>query len=47
MELRHARGAIAGVRIESPAHDRNMLDSRVTKAGVGEANAYVTFIACR
>ena len=33
--------------IESPAHDRNMLDSRVTKAGVGDANAYVTFIACQ
>ena len=33
--------------IESPAHDRNMLDSRITRAGVGEANAYVTFIGCR
>jgi len=33
--------------IESPAHNRNMLDPRVTKAGVGDANAYVTFIACR
>ena len=33
--------------IESPGHDRNMLDPKITKAGIGEANAYVTFIACR
>ena len=33
--------------IESPGHERNMLDTRVTQAGVGKANAYVTFIACR
>jgi uncharacterized protein YkwD len=33
--------------IESPAHNGNMLDRRVAKAGVGNANAYVTFIACR
>lgn len=33
--------------IDSPGHNRNMLDPKVLKAGVGEANAYVTFIACR
>ena len=32
---------------ESPAHDTNMLDPKVIRAGVGTANAYVTFIACR
>jgi uncharacterized protein YkwD len=32
--------------IESPGHNKNMLNPKVTKAGVGEANAYVTFIAC-
>jgi len=33
--------------IASPGHNRNMLDSRVTMAGIGASNAYVTFIACR
>jgi uncharacterized protein YkwD len=33
--------------IESPGHNKNMLDPKVTKAGIGVANAYVTFIACR
>jgi uncharacterized protein YkwD len=33
--------------IESPGHNKNMLDPKVTKAGVGELNAYVTFIACQ
>jgi len=33
--------------IASPGHNQNMLDAKVTKAGTGDANAYVTFIACR
>jgi uncharacterized protein YkwD len=33
--------------IESPGHNQNMLDPKVTKAGTGDADAYVTFIACR
>jgi uncharacterized protein YkwD len=33
--------------IDSPGHRKNMLDPRATKAGIGVANAYVTFIACR
>lgn len=32
---------------ESPGHDRNLLDGRVTHAGVGIAGDYVTLIACR
>ena len=31
----------------SPGHDRNLLDARVTHAGVGVAGHYITFIACR
>ena len=31
----------------SPGHDRNLLDARVTHAGVGVAGDYVTLIACR
>jgi uncharacterized protein YkwD len=32
---------------DSPGHDRNMLDARVTHVGIGVAGDYVTFIACR
>ena len=32
---------------QSPGHDRNLLDARVTHAGVGVAGDYVTLIACR
>jgi uncharacterized protein YkwD len=32
---------------ESPGHDRNLLDARVTHAGVAVAGDYITFIACR
>jgi uncharacterized protein YkwD len=32
---------------DSPGHDRNMLDARVTHVGIGVAGEYVTFIACR
>ena len=31
---------------ESPSHNANLLDARITQAGVGEASGYVTFIAC-
>jgi uncharacterized protein YkwD len=31
----------------SPGHDRNLLDVRVTRMGIGVASDYVTFIACR
>ena len=30
----------------SPGHDRNMLDARVDRIGIGTADAYVTMIAC-
>jgi len=30
----------------SPDHDRNMLDGRVDRIGIGNAGAYVTMIAC-
>jgi uncharacterized protein YkwD len=33
--------------IASPGHNRNMLDPAITKAGIGKANGYVTFMACR
>ena len=32
--------------IDSPSHNGNLLDGRITQAGVGEASGYVTFIAC-
>ena len=32
---------------DSPGHDRNMLDARVTHVGIGVAGDYVTLIACR
>ena len=32
---------------DSPGHERNMSDTRVTHMGVGVAANYVTFIACR
>ncbi len=32
--------------IESPGHNKNLLDPKITQAGIGEANAYVTFIGC-
>jgi len=31
----------------SPGHDRNLLDARVTHAGIGVTGDYVTLIACR
>ncbi len=31
----------------SPEHDRNLLDARVTRMGIGVASNYVTFIACQ
>ena len=31
----------------SPGHDRNLVERRVTHAGIGVAGDYVTFIACR
>ena len=31
----------------SAGHDRNLLDARVTHAGVGVAGNYITLIACR
>jgi len=31
----------------SPGHDRNLLDARVTRMGIGVASDYVTFIACQ
>jgi uncharacterized protein YkwD len=31
----------------SPGHDRNLLDPRVTHAGVGVSGDYIAFIACR
>ena len=31
----------------SPGHDRNLLDERVTRMGIGVASDYVTFIACQ
>ena len=31
----------------SPGHDRNLLDARVTHAGVGVSGDYITLIACR
>lgn len=31
---------------ESPGHNQNMLDPRAIKAGIGDADAYVTFMAC-
>ena len=30
----------------SPGHDRNMLDPKITGAGIARAGAYVTFFAC-
>ncbi len=30
----------------SPGHDRNMLDLRVDRIGIGEASGYVTMIVC-
>lgn len=30
----------------SPDHDRNMLDPRVRKIGIGESKGYVTLLAC-
>ena len=30
----------------SPGHDRNMLDGRVDRIGIGNAGAYVTMLAC-
>jgi uncharacterized protein YkwD len=30
----------------SPGHDRNMLDARVDRIGIGTAAAYVTMMAC-
>jgi uncharacterized protein YkwD len=30
----------------SPGHDRNLLDRRVDRMGIGVAGTYVTFIAC-
>ena len=32
--------------IDSASHNANLLDARITQAGVGEASGYVTFIAC-
>jgi uncharacterized protein YkwD len=32
---------------DSPGHERNMSDVRVTHMGIGVAANYVTFIACR
>jgi uncharacterized protein YkwD len=31
----------------SPGHDRNLLDARGTRMGIGVASDYVTFIACQ
>ncbi len=31
----------------SPGHDRNLLDGRVSHAGIGEVQGYVTLMACR
>jgi len=31
----------------SPEHNRNLLDARVTRMGIGVASDYVTFIACQ
>ena len=31
----------------SPGHDRNLLDARVTRMGIGVASGYVTFVACQ
>jgi uncharacterized protein YkwD len=30
----------------SPGHDRNLLDRRVSHAGVGVSGDYITLIAC-
>ena len=32
---------------KSPGHEHNLLDARVTRAGIGVASQYVTWIACR
>ena len=33
--------------VESPGHNKNLLDAKITKAGIGETRSYVTFLACR
>ena len=33
--------------VESPGHNKNLLDAKITKAGIGESRSYVTFLACR
>ena len=32
--------------IDSPSHNANLLNPRITQAGVGETSGYVTLIAC-
>jgi len=31
---------------KSPGHNRNMLDRKIRRAGIGRSGAYVTFFAC-
>ena len=42
---RSPKGQFEGWRA-SPGHDRNMLDPRVDRIGIGTAAGYVTMIAC-
>ncbi len=43
---RRAETLLAGWQA-SPGHDRNLLDARVSHAGIGRTNGFVALLACR